>query len=159
MGPTLARTPRPGDPVLFLDVDGVISVFGLGRSSRHVQAPSHWIDGIAHCIPCGVAARVIRLGERFGIVWATGWEERANEHLPAILGLPERDLPCLTFGGRAVFGSSDSKLDAVEAYAQNRPAAWVDDNLDESCSGWALARGARRQTRTAQSATAGRSPR
>ncbi len=37
MGPTLARTPRPGDPVLFLDVDGVISVFGLGRSSRHVH--------------------------------------------------------------------------------------------------------------------------
>ncbi len=37
MEATLARIPRPGDPVLFLDVDGVISVFGLGRSSRHVH--------------------------------------------------------------------------------------------------------------------------
>jgi len=131
---------RPGPPVLFLDVDGVISLFGLGPSSEHAQAPRHWIDGITHCIPRASAGRVLRLAERYEMVWATGWEELANEHLPAILGLPYPELPCLTFGGRAVFGSSDWKVDAVDTYAGDRPAAWIDDNLDDSCRLWALGR-------------------
>ena len=74
----------------------------------------------------------MRLAERFDLVWATGWEEKANEHLPFILKLPFRGLPCLTFDGRAVFGSSHWKLDAIEAYAGNRPVL-IDDNHDDDC--------------------------
>lgn len=140
MDPEPSHHDRPDDPVLFMDVDGVISLFGLGPRSEHAQGSRHWIDGVAHCIPPASAAGVVRLAERFEMVWATGWEELANEHLPAILGLPGGELPSLTFGGRAVFGSSDWKLDAVDTYAGDRPAAWVDDNLDESCRLWALAR-------------------
>ena len=73
-------------------------------------------------------------------MWATGWEEKANEYLPFILKLPFRELPCLTFDGRAVFGSSHWKLDAIEAYAGDRPAAWIDDNHDDACALWALSR-------------------
>ena len=29
-----------------------------------------------------------RLADSYEIVWATGWEDRANERLPDILGLP-----------------------------------------------------------------------
>lgn len=57
-------------------------------------------------------------------------------------GLPFRELPCLTFGGRAVFGSSHWKLDAMNAYAGKRPAAWIDDNIDEACRVWAVERSA-----------------
>ena len=78
-----------------------------------------------------------RLDERFELVWATGWEEKANEYLPRILGLPFRELPVLTFDGRAVFGSSHWKLDAIDAYAGDRPAAWIDDNMDSACEIWA----------------------
>jgi len=127
-------------PLLFVDVDGVLSLFGLHPSREDAGGPLHWIDGMPHLIPAGAGQRLLRLAERFDLVWASGWEERANEHLPFILGLPFGPVPFLTFGGRAVFGSSDWKLDAVDAYAGERPAAWIDDNLDDESRFWAEGR-------------------
>lgn len=129
-------------PILFVDVDGVISLFGFAPSAERMPGPLHWIDGIAHFIPDGVGERLVRLAESFELVWATGWEERANEHLPHILELPFRDLPYLSFDGRAVFGSAHWKVDAIAEYAGDRPAAWIDDNIDETCRAWAEGRGA-----------------
>ena len=73
-------------------------------------------------------------------MWATGWEEKANEYLPFILGLPFRELPVLSFDGRVAAGAAHWKLDAIEEYAGVRPAAWIDDNLDETCRLWARTR-------------------
>jgi HAD domain in Swiss Army Knife RNA repair proteins len=129
-------------PILFLDVDGVISLFGFAPSGEQLPGPLHWIDGIAHFIPEDVGERLVRLAEGFELVWATGWEERANEHLPHLLSLPFRDLPYLTFDGRAVFGSAHWKVDAIAEYAGDRPAAWIDDNIDETCLAWAETRSA-----------------
>ena len=126
-------------PILFVDVDGVISLFGFSPDRDHLPGPFHWIDGIAHCIPPAAGERLTRLSERYELVWATGWEEKANEYLPFILGL-SRELPVLLFQGRAVFGSSHWKLDAIDSYAGSRPAAWIDDNIDEECRGWAAQR-------------------
>src|SRR4029453_4199029 len=53
-----------------------------------------------------------------------------------------KDLPCLTFDGRAVFGSSHWKVDAIDEYAGDRPAAWIDDNMNEECRFWAVKRSA-----------------
>jgi hypothetical protein len=125
-------------PVLFVDVDGVISLFGF-EPSGSPPGRFHSIDGILHCIGDEAAARVARLAEVYELVWATGWEEKANEYLVHILGLPA-ELPVLTFEGRAVFGSSHWKLDAIDEYARGRPAAWIDDNLDEECEHWAASR-------------------
>ena len=125
-----------------MDVDGVISLFGFSPGAGELPGPLHWIDGVAHCIPDDVGARLVTLAERFDLVWATGWEERANEHLPFILKLPFRDLPCLVFDGRAVFGSAHWKVDAIAAYAGDRPLAWIDDNVDDSCRDWAARRSA-----------------
>ena len=116
-------THHPDKPVLFVDVDGVISLFGFPLSGAELPGPFHWVDGIAHCISQGAGRRLERLAERFELVWATGWEEKANEHLPHLLKLPFRDLPVLTFGGRAVFGSAHWKLDAIDRYAGERSAA------------------------------------
>jgi hypothetical protein len=127
-------------PILFVDVDGVISLFGFSPGAGQLPGPLQWIDGVAHCIPDDVGARLVTLAERFDLVWATGWEERANEHLPFILKLPFRDLPSLVFDGRAVFGSAHWKVDAIDEYAGDRPAAWVDDNIDETCVTWAEGR-------------------
>ena len=85
---------------------------------------------------------MVRLAEDFDLVWATGWEERANEHLPYLLKLPFSDLPTLTFDGRAMFGSSHWKVDAIDEYAADRPAAWIDDNMNEECQAWAKRRAA-----------------
>jgi hypothetical protein len=129
-------------PVLALDIDGTISLFGFEQSDfGDLPGRFHLIDGVAHCIPEQAGSRVLRLAERFEVVWATGWEHRANDVLPTILGLPE-DLPVLTFGGRAEFGTAHWKLEALDEYARDRPLAWVDDSLDKSCQRWAAGRGA-----------------
>ena len=137
---TLAAV-EPTKPVLALDVDGTISLFGFESDLSEVPGRFHLIDGVAHCIPDDAGGRVRRLAERFEVMWATGWEERANDVLPTILGLPEA-LPVLTFGGRAEFGSAHWKLEALGEYARDRPLAWVDDSLDESCHVWASQRSA-----------------
>jgi hypothetical protein len=134
-------TEETNKPILFVDVDGVISLFGFAPDAAHLPGPFHWIDGIAHCIPEAVGARLTRLEERFELVWATGWEEKANEYLPFILGL-RSEFPVLLFEGRAVFGSAHWKLEAIDGYAGDRPAAWIDDNIDDACRLWALHRDA-----------------
>lgn len=123
-------------PILFVDVDGVLSLFGFDAGGE-LPGPFHWIDGVAHCIPPESGPRLVRLAGSFELVWATGWEEKANEYLPHILDLPFRDLPTLSFDGRAVFGSSHWKLDAIGEYAGARPAAWIDDHMEDACRTWA----------------------
>jgi hypothetical protein len=122
-------------PVLFVDVDGVISLFGW-KPTGPSPGSVHSIDGIIHCIGSEAASRLARLTQTYELVWATGWEEKANEYLVHLLEL-ESDLPTLTFDGRAVFGSSHWKVEAIDEYARGRPAAWIDDNLDERAERWA----------------------
>jgi HAD domain in Swiss Army Knife RNA repair proteins len=126
-------------PVLFVDVDGVISLFGF-EPSGDPPGRFHSVDGILHCIGTDCGPRLARLAARYELVWATGWEEKANEYLPNLLGMPA-ELPFLTFE-RAVFGTAHWKLDAIGEYARDRPAAWVDDSLDERCVRWAQGRSA-----------------
>jgi HAD domain in Swiss Army Knife RNA repair proteins len=128
-------------PILFLDVDGVISLFGF-RSGEEPPGQFHWVDGIAHWISDGAGPRLRRLAGVFELVWATGWEEKANEYLPLLLDLPDDELPVLTFDGRAVFGTAHWKLEAIDEYAADRPAAWIDDSLDDRCAIWASSRSA-----------------
>lgn len=123
-------------PILFVDVDGVISLFGF-PSTRRPPGTFHWVDGVAHCIGTHCGARLRRLAERYDLVWATGWEEKANEYLPFLLELPRDEYPALTFEGRAIFGSAHWKLEAIEEYAEGRPAAWIDDSIDRTCRAWA----------------------
>ena len=133
--------PTSQRPILFVDVDGVISLFGF-PSRDPLPGQFHWVDGVAHCISDGAGSRLRRLAEVFELVWATGWEEKANEYLPLLLDLPDDELPVLTFDGRAVFGSAHWKLEAIEEYAGDRAAAWIDDSLDERCIAWAEGRSA-----------------
>jgi hypothetical protein len=128
-------------PVLAVDVDGVISLFGFDKPLEQTGVHYHLIDGMAHCISDRAGPELLRLADTFELVWATGWEHRANDQLPLILGLPG-ELPCLTFDGRARFGTAHWKLDALGEYALNRPLAWLDDSLDESCHLWAAQRSA-----------------
>jgi hypothetical protein len=125
-------------PVLFVDVDGVISLFGFDRSNPPAGR-FHSVEGIPHWIGEGSGAHLTRLAERFELVWATGWEEKANEHLPFLLQL-EGEFPTLSFDGRKIFGEAHWKIEAVDEYARERAAAWIDDSLDERCRAWANGR-------------------
>ena len=84
-------------------------------------------------LPCG--DRLRRLSECFELVWASGWEDKANFYLPTVLGLPE--LPHVSFDVAARPGGAHWKLGPIEAYAGDRALAWVDDNFDDSCFEWA----------------------
>ena len=128
----------PIKPLLAVDVDGVISLFGFDEAPDRQQAKFQLIDGMVHCISLTAGERLRRLSEQFELFWATGWEERANDSLAPLLGLPH--LPYLTFDGAARFGSAHWKLGPLDEYAGDRPLAWVDDSFDQSCFDWAQSR-------------------
>ena len=129
---------NPCKPLLLLDVDGVISLFGFASSARPA---GDWlmVDGTPHLISAAAAGHLQELAVDFELAWCTGWEEKANEYLCLELGLAD-ELPVLSFD-RGPSGPSSQghwKLAAIEAHAgPNRPLAWIDDALDEACHTWA----------------------
>lgn len=125
-------------PILAVDIDGVISLFGYDEPPGPSEAKFELVDGMVHCISLVAGERLKRLAVAYDLVWASGWEEKANDYLPNILGLPE--LPVLSFDGAARFGSAHWKLGPLDAYGGERAMAWVDDSFDESCYEWARAR-------------------
>jgi len=127
-------------PVLLVDIDGVVSLFGFASDERPAGT-LHSVEGIPHLLSATAARHLHALAEWFDPVWCSGWEERAGEHLPALIGAPA--WPHLSFdrgagGGRIT--NAHWKLAAIDAHAGARPAAWVDDALDERCEAWAAAR-------------------
>lgn len=128
---------KPKLPLLLVDIDGVISLFAFEDGPP--QAGSfHSIDGIPHFLSAKAAEHLLALTASFELVWASGWEEKANEYLPHLLGLPK--LPHLSFEGRVGRTNAHWKLDSIEAYAGERPLAWIDDAFNEACHEWAGAR-------------------
>jgi hypothetical protein len=125
-------------PILAVDVDGVISLFGYDEAPPPTEARLELIDGVIHCISLRAGERLRRLAEVFDLVWATGWEDKANFYLPTVLGMEE--LPHLSFDGSARFGSAHWKLGPLDHYCRGKAMAWIDDNLDDSCYRWARER-------------------
>jgi hypothetical protein len=163
-------------PLLLVDVDGVISLFGspapwlglaagfpagaggtddgedgetsAGRdrtSPGREDAPSgslHTIDGVPHFLSRAAAGYLLELAGDFELVWASGWEEKADEHLPHLLGLPA-GMPFLRFDHGVSLSRSHKahwKLAAIDAHAGTRPLAWIDDSLGDDCYAWARQR-------------------
>ena len=130
-----------GKPLLFVDIDGVISLWGFDSNARPAGA-FHNVDGVIHFLSSDAAVHLLALAERFDLVWCSGWEEKAEEHLPQALDVPG-GLPFLTFARNPGRASGHWKLSAIERYAgPRRPLAWIDDAHDEACRAWAAARGA-----------------
>lgn len=107
-------------PLLAVDVDGVISLFGFdpplapalgGRVEPPPADPGappgpvaaagpgalryELIDGSPHVISVAAGERLARLAARFELCWATGWQDRANDRLGPLLGLGP--LPVIAF--------------------------------------------------------------
>ena len=127
-----------GKPLLLVDVDGVISLWGFDLDDRP-DGGYHTVDGIPHFLSQEAGRHLLTLSRAFELVWCTGWEERANEHLPGLLGLPG-PLPYLSFDRHLAAGTSTPghwKLGAIDAYAGERPVAWIDDAFNDACHAWA----------------------
>jgi hypothetical protein len=122
-------------PLLLIDVDGVLSLFGHGGADPGALLATQ-VDGTPHLLSRPAAAVLAELAPDFECVWCTGWEDRADTHLPVLLGLP-RGWPHLVLGE----AGPHWKLAAIDAYAgPERPLAWIDDGHDDACRAWAAAR-------------------
>jgi hypothetical protein len=130
-------------PILLIDIDGVISVFGFDPKCRPAGRLVS-VDGILHFLSHDAARHLLGLVALFDLVWCSGWEDKADEHLPHALGLPS-GLPHLTFSA-SVPATADRrhwKLAAIDRYAgADRALAWIDDAHDETCRAWAGERAA-----------------
>ncbi len=129
-------------PLLLVDVDGVLSLFGFPAAS---PPPGRLalVDGLPHLLSLETASRLLPLADRFEMTWCTGWEDRADDHLPHLLGLPSGwpHVPLKGVGRAGTSVAGHWKLDAIDAFAGlTRPLAWVDDALDAACDAWAAAR-------------------
>ena len=123
-------------PLLLVDVDGVISLFGAGVDPAGCVPAL--VEGIPHLLSRRAAAALAGLAAAYECVWCTGWEDRAGAHLPHLLDLP---------GGWHHLSFSDRpeddhwKLRAIDAFAgADRALAWIDDAHDERCRAWAAER-------------------
>lgn len=141
-------------PLLFVDVDGVISTYGFAGNggvpsgtrplgavaAGGVTGTLHNVEGIIHHIGADMDRRLTELLPHFEAVWATGWGERANEHLVHLLSLPG-ELEVVEFAvAPSTDGSGHWKLDTLTARAAGRAAAWIDDGHNAACEAWAAAR-------------------
>ncbi|NRQ32348.1 hypothetical protein HII36_10930 [Nonomuraea sp. NN258] len=80
---TVRPSPRPGRPLVFLDVDGPLLPFGEDpRGASPATPPTPEVGRRLAALPGA-------------LVWATTWEERANTDLAPRLGLPR--LPVVTW--------------------------------------------------------------
>jgi hypothetical protein len=126
-------------PILFLDVDGVLIPYGSAET-----VPDSALVAIAG--PDPTAALLDRIDAAHGprlaqlgcdLVWATGWEDEANEVIAPRVGLPR--LPVLEW----TIDSIDEgpvglhwKTRELVAFAGGRPFVWVDDELGDGDRGW-----------------------
>lgn len=126
-------------PLLFVDIDGVISLWGFDSDARP-PGGFHNVDGVMHFLSADAGIHLLALADRFELVWCSGWEEKADEHLPRVMDLPP-GLPFLSFDRNPGRGHGHWKLAAIDAYAgPDRPLAWIDDAHDDLCRAWAANR-------------------
>ncbi len=126
-------------PALLVDIDGVISLWGFDSDARP-DGTFHNVDGVMHFLSSGAGRHLLDLRSRFELVWCSGWEEKADEHLPHALGVPA-GLPFLSFERNPGRAHGHWKLAAIERFAgPERPLAWIDDAHDHACRAWADAR-------------------
>jgi hypothetical protein len=126
-------------PLLLLDIDGVIALLGDGSGEPVFEA-------IAGEFPVRIAERsperVRVLRRHFVLVYATSWGGGADEFISPLIGLPV-GVPHVPFNRDAESAPGATwKLPFVARFVRDRPAAWVDDELDVDVGVWQAARGA-----------------
>jgi hypothetical protein len=126
-------------PLLLIDVDGVISLFGYDYTAPPAGR-YQLVDGITHFLSGTAGAHLRQLGQAFDLAWCTGWEEKANDYLPLALGL-DGPLPHVVFDPVDRPTQAHWKLGGIDRHVEpSRPMAWIDDAHDDGCRTWAAAR-------------------
>jgi hypothetical protein len=144
-------------PTLLVDVDGPLNPYAAKPHRRpegyetHRLLPSRWVAAERRRLeawgPRNKTIRPLRVWLNpdhgpalavlaFDLVWATTWEQEANDYVAPRIGLPS--LPFITWldprpdPGGGVFW----KTPQVVAWAEGRSFAWVDDEITDADSAW-----------------------
>jgi hypothetical protein len=125
-------------PILFLDVDGVLIPYGIGPAP---DSPTVLLAGpdadeeLLSRINPALGPRLLLLGCE--LVWATGWEDEANDVISPRVKLPR--LPVLEWNSADV-ESGPSRLHwktrGLIDCAGGRPFVWVDDEISQADRDW-----------------------
>lgn len=107
-------------PLAFVDVDGVVLVFGTEEVMINNGAQLVQVGRIEQWVANSVAERLRVLEKHFECVWATAWFKQAPRDLAPVLGVGE-DWPVLDWG--------DMKLPAILEWAGTRRFAFIDDDI------------------------------
>lgn len=122
-------------PILFLDVDGPLIPFGgSGYPAINPSAAGHPL--LPRLDPAH-GPRLLALGAE--LVWATTWQQEANEVIAPRLGLPA--LPVVSWPDepdppRGVHW----KTAGLVRWAAGQPFAWADDEITDADRRWVAAR-------------------
>jgi len=137
-----------GRPLLYLDVDGPLNPYAAKPQHRpegyttHRMKPDGWIaqhPGLptSRVKPLRVwlnpahGQALLRLTDRYDLVWATTWREEANTFIAPVLGLPP--LPVVDWPTTLGPGPNGTfwKTRHLVTHAEGRPFVWLDDEVDE----------------------------
>ncbi|GAA3041473.1 HAD domain-containing protein [Actinokineospora globicatena] len=122
--------------VLFLDIDGPLIPFGLAPEQYAVHRADSPGNPLLVRVDPAHGPRLAALPCE--LVWATTWENDANESVAPLLGLPP--LPVVTWPDDA---NDDAgvhwKTRALVEWADGRPFAWIDDEITDADRAWVAA--------------------
>ncbi|WP_406126442.1 HAD domain-containing protein [Streptomyces canus] len=138
-----------GRPLLYLDVDGPLNPYAAKPERRpegyttHRMKPEGWLAQHPGLPPSRVrplrvwlnpshGQSLLKLTDRYDMVWATTWRNEANTFIAPVLGLPPLpfvDWPTtLTPGPNGTFWKTRHLVN----HAGGRPFVWLDDELDDN---------------------------
>ena len=131
-------TSRQQLPILFLDVDGVIIPYGLAETVPDSATVA--LDGpdanetLLDRIDPEHGPRLSELGCE--LVWATGWEDEANDVISPRIGLPQLPVLAWSFEDVGTPARLHWKTRDVIAFADGRPFVWIDDEIGDVDREW-----------------------
>ncbi len=120
-------------PLLLLDVDGVLNPFGAATCPRDFTEHHLFPDEEPVRVNPAHGSWITELAASSDIAWATGWNHDANQLLAPLLKIPA--LPMLTMPSAPFHPSA--KVPLIDAYAEQRPLAWIDDAHTTEARSWA----------------------
>jgi hypothetical protein len=125
------------EALALIDVDGVLNPHGSAACPpgyiEHELFPGELVR-----VRPEHGAMLLRLAERYTLVWATYWEDEANRLLAPLLGLPR--LPVIPCAGPP--GGGQDKLLGIAPWVADRPVVWFDDLHSAAAWEWAERRDA-----------------
>ncbi|GAA2826907.1 hypothetical protein GCM10010441_59220 [Kitasatospora paracochleata] len=151
------RPVRPVRPVLLVDVDGPLNPYAAkpyrrpdGYRTHRLLTPQWEAAERQRLTEWGMPNRPVKplrvwlnpdhgpaLAELpYDLVWATTWEEEANDFLAPLLRLPALPFIAWSDPRPRPEGGVFWKTPDIVTWAQGRPFAWIDDQITDADRAW-----------------------